>query len=191
MHIPTRRIQNQRQRSIIGVVLGPGLLGLGLLALAACHRALPVVHARDLTISDAVITPASGAGRISALFVTIDNNGPEDRLIGLSSPVADKIELHITTTKDGLSQMRRTDGIVIPGNGAARLASGGAHAMLFGVKADPRSGRAAGKTVPVTLNFARNGPVEIVATFAHGGHHHGQDDRGQDAHGRKGHDQHK
>lgn len=183
MQIPTSWIQNRRQRFVIGIILG---LGVGLLALAACHRALPVVHAKDLTIRDAVITPASGAGQISALFLTIDNHGPEDRLIGLSSPLADKIELHITSTVNGLSQMRQTDGIIIPGNGAARLESGGAHAMLFGVKGDAKSDQAPGKTVPVTLNFARNGEVPILATFTHGSHHHD----GHDAHGRKGHDKH-
>lgn len=102
---------------------------------------------------------ANGAG-----FVTIRNAGDRpDRLVSATSPRAARVEIHSTEMEGGVMRMRVLPaGLEIPAKGEARLASGGAHLMLVGL----RTPLAAGERVPVTLRFARAGDMPVEFSVA-------------------------
>lgn len=54
----------------------------------------------------------------------------------LGSPGFDSVELHQTTTADGISRMRSLDSLNVPARGEAVLEPGGTHLMLFGPRQD-------------------------------------------------------
>jgi copper(I)-binding protein len=97
----------------------------------------------------------------AAAYVTIVNHGAEgDVLIAASSPQADRVEFHVSTRDGGVMRMRpATSGITVPAHGTIELRpEGGYHVMLSGLKAPLRSGT----ILPVTLRFAKAGPIDVV-----------------------------
>jgi copper(I)-binding protein len=99
----------------------------------------------------------TGAG-----YLTITNSSNEpDALIAVSTPAAEKGELHIMQVKDGIMTMHPVEGgIKIPAGGKVALAPGGLHLMFINLKQAFEEG---GK-LPVTLTFEKAGKVD---TFLH------------------------
>ena len=95
-------------------------------------------------------------------YLTIENTGKEaDRLTGIASPIADRVEIHEMTTKDGTMTMRQAEaGVEIPAGATVALAPGGFHIMFIDLKETLVEG---GK-VPVTLTFEKAGSI---GTFLH------------------------
>jgi copper(I)-binding protein len=102
--------------------------------------------------------PAAGG------FLTITNHGGEpDRLIAVSSPVAEIGEIHEMKVEDGVMTMRPLDGgLEIPPNETVSLKPGGYHIMLIGLKAP----LVEGEEVPVTLTFETAGSIETLLHIA-------------------------
>ncbi|MXO66725.1 copper chaperone PCu(A)C [Altericroceibacterium endophyticum] len=92
-------------------------------------------------------------------FMTIANTGPgSDRLIGGSTPVAGDVQVHTVDMTGGVMRMRQLqDGLEIPAGGTVTLRPGSFHIMLMGLKHPLEQG----ETVPLTLTFAKAGPVEV------------------------------
>lgn len=117
----------------------------------------------------------SGAG-----YLTLTNTGTaDDRLLGGSTPAAKGFELHESSMTGGIMRMRRLDrGLIVHAGETVRIAPGGYHIMLTGLKQP----LVAGATVPATLRFERAGPVDIafkvqaldVAVPDHGPMDHGK-----------------
>lgn len=93
-----------------------------------------------------------------AVYMELFNHGSViDRLISGSSPIAERVELHRSSMKDGVVRMRPVKAInVLPGKPTA-IAPGGLHIMLIGLKQP----LIAGKTFRLTLTFERAGSVEV------------------------------
>lgn len=93
-------------------------------------------------------------------FMTITNTGDEpDRLIAVSSPVAEIGEVHEMKVEDGVMTMRPLDGgLEIPAHSSVTLAPGGYHVMFIDLKAPI----ARGSDVMVTLTFARAGTLDTA-----------------------------
>lgn len=104
-----------------------------------------------------------------AAYVTIMNSGHHaDKLLGASSPIAQRAELHSHTMEGGVMKMRPVVSIeLLPGEKVA-LKPGGFHVMLMGLKQPLKEG----DHFPLTLRFANAAPttVEVVvqATAAKG-----------------------
>lgn len=94
-----------------------------------------------------------------ALFVSIHNQGPADRLLSASVDIAETTELHAHIHQDGLMKMVQVDDIEVPANGNLELEPGGYHIMLIGLKQPLREG----EHFPVRLEFAQAGTVELTA----------------------------
>ena len=109
-------------------------------------------------------TPPGAAAAVG--YLRIDNDGPvADRLLGGSSPLVDRIEVHQVTLIGGVMRMRPVvGGLTIPAHGTATLAPGGFHLMLIG----PKRQFKVGDRIPAMLRFERAGPVRIrfTAEFA-------------------------
>jgi copper(I)-binding protein len=69
------------------------------------------------------------------------------RLVGVSTPVAGRAELHEMAMENNTMRMRQVDAIDLPAGKAVNLASGGYHVMFFDLKRQLKEG----ETVPVTL----------------------------------------
>ncbi|OXR48415.1 hypothetical protein PuT2_13380 [Pusillimonas sp. T2] len=93
-----------------------------------------------------------------AVYLTLRNSGgTADRLVGVSTPVAKKAELH-THIKDGeLVRMRQINAIELAASSSVTLESGGLHIMLIGLK----HALIKGKSFPLTLVFEEAGPVVV------------------------------
>lgn len=69
------------------------------------------------------------------------------RLVGISTPVAGRAELHEMAMENNTMRMRQVDAIDLPAGKAVNLASGGYHVMLFDLKRQLKEG----ERVPLTL----------------------------------------
>ena len=149
----------------------------------------PAAFAHDgVHIVDPYARTMGGVGTSGAVFLVIENHqASDDRLIGVKSDAAQKVELH--THKDdgnGVMQMLHVpEGFVIPAKGEHALARGGDHVMLMGLTRELKDG----DMIPVTLVFETAGEVAIevpvdnarkAAAMDHSGHGmtHGQTDAG-------------
>ncbi|WP_448664111.1 copper chaperone PCu(A)C [Sphingomonas sp. CJ20] len=93
-------------------------------------------------------------------FMTIANTAKRpDQLLGGSSPVAQRVEIHTMSLEGGVMRMRALpDGLAIPPHGSVSLAPGGYHIMLIGLKR-PLALRG---RVPLTLRFRHAGNVKVT-----------------------------
>nr|WP_253913453.1 copper chaperone PCu(A)C [Pseudoruegeria sp. HB172150] len=108
-------------------------------------------RATDIALTDAQLVPMGGG---YALTVKIDNPGPPDRLIEVS-------------TGEGQLMMAGasfTEGLPVPAGSTPALAMDGAHGMLMGLPGETEEGR----LVPITLRFAEAGAVSTRARVAGG-----------------------
>lgn len=149
-------------------------LALGLLALSSpgsaladdTHQHMAMGHEGgaeaelgDLSITGGwarVMLPGQKAG---GGYLTVANKGSAaDRLVAAASPAAGKVEIHSMTMKGDVMEMRPlADGLEIPAGGTVELQPGGFHLMFLQVAEPFRKGG----TVPVTLEFARAGKVDL------------------------------
>lgn len=95
-------------------------------------------------------------------FLKITNTGAApDRLISVSSPVADLVQVHEMKMDGNIMRMRKVEtGLEIPAGGSVTLAPGGIHLMMMGLKGPLKQG----VLVPVTLVFEKAGRIEVELT---------------------------
>ena len=103
-------------------------------------------------------TPAGAS--TGAVYLTIANKSHDaDRLLGASSNVADKSQIHEMKVVNGIMEMREvTGGLPVPAGGSVELKPGSYHVMLSGLKKPLQ----AGETIPLTLDFEKAGKVSIT-----------------------------
>lgn len=113
----------------------------------------------EIVVSDAYArssNPLAGAA-----FVVIENTGPRaDRLIGVRSEAAARVELHThTEDENGVMRMRQIEGgLTIPAGETAHLMRGGDHVMFMGLTTP----WAQDDSLTLTLIFEDAGEVEIT-----------------------------
>lgn len=92
-------------------------------------------------------------------YVTIVNTGTRsDRLVGGTTSVAERLEIHESSIVDGIARMRLAkQGIEIPAGATLNLQPGGTHIMLV----NPRQRPAEGEKFKATLEFEKAGSVEV------------------------------
>ena len=154
----------------IGVAVALTMAALLFVAWAAWAEA-----AGDIGITSAWARPTIGQGKATAAYMTIANGGEaDDTLLRARSRAAERVEVHQTTkSDDGVMRMRPVGGgLPIPAGERVSLAPGGYHVMVMGL----REPLAEGGELPLTLEFAKAGPVEIVVPVRKGaggahGHH--------------------
>jgi copper(I)-binding protein len=80
-----------------------------------------------------------------------------DRLLGGSTPMAQRLELHSMAMQGDVMQMRQIDAIELPPGKTVALQPGGLHLMFVGLTQP----LAVGSKVPVTLKFEKAGEVKV------------------------------
>lgn len=133
--------------------LSVGLAG-ATLALAALAHSFKL---REITIGHPYARTTAPGQSTGGAYLRFENRGPDDRLLGASSPAATGIELHDTKMDGDVMQMRQVDAIAVPSNKAVELKPGGLHLMLVGLKAPLKKG----DVFPMTLRFEKAGEVTV------------------------------
>ena len=132
----------------------------------------------QVTVSDPWVRATVPNQKTSGAFMQV-RSSQAARLVGISTPVAGRAELHEMAMDNNTMRMRQVDAIDLPAGKAVNLASGGYHVMLFDLKRQLKEG----ERVPVTLVVqdatkksssvtveAQVKPLTYVAPAA--GHHH-------------------
>lgn len=134
------------------------------LAALSCHFFNPAraedVRAGDLVISQAWSRATPGGAKVGGGYLSIENKGTApDRLTGASADFAGKIEIHEMATTNGVMTMRPLDkGLTIEPGKTVKLAPGGYHLMMFGLKSPLKQG----EKLPITLEFEKAGKVKTT-----------------------------
>ncbi len=146
-------------------------------ALAAGLLSLAAVAAQDpkLEFEDAWVRALPPFQPNTAAYLTLVNRGEVAvAIVGASSNVAEKVELHTTRKVDGLMRMEQLQGLAVAPGERVILAPGGTHLMLLGLAYMP----APGDDVQLCLQLATGGEVCTTAEVRTGGdtldhsHHH-------------------
>jgi periplasmic copper chaperone A len=122
-------------------------------ALAACERPAP------LEIADGWTRDSVGGTDNAAVFMTITS--PEaDRLVGASTPAAEKTDLMTMESDGGTMAMKYLEAIDIPAGEPVSLDPSGLHVWLADLDAPLK----AGDTFPLTLEFETAGKREVTVS---------------------------
>ncbi|WP_282153502.1 copper chaperone PCu(A)C [Ruegeria atlantica] len=131
-----------------------------LTTLAAATIATAAFAQGTITVDDAYARSSGKSAKAGAAFMMIQNTGAtDDRLIGVESDAAARVELHThIVDENGIAKMTRVEeGISIPAGETHMLKRGGDHVMFMGLTAPFEQDA----MVPVTLIFETAGKVEI------------------------------
>jgi len=132
--------------------------------------------ADGLAVTQAWSRATPPGATVAAVYLTLDNSGgTADRLLSVSTDVAERPEVHTTVHDGDVVRMRRTEPLDIAAGERIAFGPGGRHLMLMGLKAP----LVQGSRITVTLQFEKAGPVSFQvdvlagdATDPHAGHHH-------------------
>lgn len=112
----------------------------------------------DIVVTAPWARATPGALKIGAAYMTLANRGATpDRLIGVRSDVAERVELHTNLSQDGMMQMRPLDSVALPPGQAVRFEPSGLHLMLVNLKAPLQEG----SEFPLQVTFERAGTLTV------------------------------
>lgn len=135
--------------------------------LSACGQGDPAVN-----VTDAVVRLPAVQGNPGAAYFTLRANRTPMRILGVSSPQVQRIELHESEMAGGRMRMGPLEDNSFGAEGVKVFEEGGAHAMLFGINPAVQ----AGGTVRVTFDFdnapdvTMDVPVESAGGMGAHGH---------------------
>jgi periplasmic copper chaperone A len=125
-----------------------------LLLLGACEPA-----ERAPKISGAWSPATAPSVTVGAAYMRIRSHRA-DVLMGATSPVAEKVEMHTNFRVGAVARMRRLDSLSLSPHVMYTFAPGGMHFMLMGLHAP----LASDSRFPMTLHFREAGDVEVMVT---------------------------
>lgn len=135
------------------MIVRPRLLaGLAVIALAGCAKE------EELRVTDAYVRVSPVAQNPSAAYFTIQG-GPQDvSLIGVSTEVAIRTEMHETMAgHQGMASMKPVTNVQIPAGSTVRFEPGGKHVMIWNLNPGLKPPR----RIALNLSFS-NGERIIV-----------------------------
>lgn len=136
-------------------LLIPILLGL---ATAAFAQQMGPIH-----VEGAKARPTAPGATTGVVYMFVMNHGEtDDTITGLSTLVADKAEMHRTTNENGVMRMDAVPELTVKANDGVMFKPGDLHIMLIGLNQPLKLG----DKFPITLNFAKAGPVTVTVEVA-------------------------
>lgn len=112
-----------------------------------------------VSVEHAYIRSSIPGTTITSSYMVIENKGQKTvTLLGASSKISPRIEIHQHSMSDGMMRMRQLDSIDIKANQRIVLQPSGLHLMLFDVKRPLQ----AQQKIELTLNFLNQSPVTIL-----------------------------
>ncbi|HUW27149.1 MAG TPA: copper chaperone PCu(A)C [Sulfuriferula sp.] len=130
------------------------MLGLALLAQTAM--------AADVKVENVWMRATVPGQQVAGAYMDITS--PENaRLVGVQSPAAGSMEIHLMRMHHGVMEMREIKVLPLPKGKTVKLAPGGFHLMLFDLKQSFKTG----ETVPIKLTIEtankKRETVEVTA----------------------------
>ena len=120
------------------------------------------VWAGEVVVSEAWAR-ASAPGQDSAAVYLRITSQQDARLIAVTSPAADSVEMHSMTHDKGVMRMRELDAVSLPAGQGVVLGSGGDHLMLLGLKKPLKVGGKVPLTFTVQFTDRRKEKIEVKA----------------------------
>lgn len=114
----------------------------------------------SMTIEEVWARPTAPTATNAAFYGTITNQtANHDRLVGMSSPVCEEIQLHRSSMTDGVMSMRPAEAWEneVLGSHPLELEPGGLHLMCLGL----REPLVDGETTELELTFTNYGSVVV------------------------------
>ena len=126
-----------------------------------------------ITVHNAWMRPTAKGENGAVYFAIHNGSSREDELVGVSSSVAESVEIHESSMAEGTDVMKMNQLFSVPLERGAEVTfePGGLHVMLVNIKREV----AVGEDVEVTLHFKNHQdiPVKVsVAEFAPTGDEH-------------------
>ena len=84
---------------------------------------------------------APGVPSSAAYFIIKNNTDKDISLTAAKSDIAERVEIHEHSMKDGLMKMQQVNGIVIPKQSSTEFKPGGYHVMFMGLKDSVKEGQ--------------------------------------------------
>ena len=136
-----------------------------LLAIAALAMAIVPLAAdaadmtrNGITVSEAWARETPGGSTNGAVYLTIKaDQGTSDTLVSVSTPAAQRAELHTHIMDGTIMRMRKIESVPIQASTSRQLVPSGDHIMLFDLKAPLK----AEETMELVLVFAKAGDIKI------------------------------
>jgi copper(I)-binding protein len=136
------------------LAIGGAVIGATVLAAALAWTA------ETLTPENAWVPFAAATVKVHAAYMEIINsNDAEQHIVGAESPDYERVELHESIVKDGLSQMQAVDQVTVPARGRIVFAPGGLHFMLI----TPRHAQSLDGHVSIVLRLRGGEQVQVSA----------------------------
>ena len=105
-------------------------------------------YAQSVEVKDAWVRGTVPAQKATGAFMEITGKTAA-RLVSAESPAAATVEIHNMSMQNGVMKMFPVEAIDIPAGKTVKLASGGYHVMLMGIKQQMKPG----ERVPLKLTF--------------------------------------
>lgn len=114
---------------------------------------------QGVRVSDAWVR-AAAQGDVTAAYFTLENPGRlAETLAGMSSPAAERVELHRTAITGETARMEPVGAIQIPAGDRIAAVPGGLHAMVIGLRQPLRPG----ERVTLQFRFTQTGTIHVDA----------------------------
>ena len=123
----------------------------------------------QVTVENPWVRATAPGAKVAAGYMVIRNAGAADRLIGASSPAAERVEMHVTQRDGDVARMRQVEAYEV--RRALELKPGGAHLMFVNITGAFKEG----EKIPVALKFEKAGEVKTqfhVGRITSGAHDH-------------------
>jgi periplasmic copper chaperone A len=142
--------------------LAPSIAGIGLaMALLTSGAMAQDAMLKDLRIRQATASPSMPGAQAGGAVATLENKGlAADKLIGATTPKAERVEIHVMKMENNIMRMREVGPVEIkPGQTVVMGKSHpeGLHMMLMGLKQPLKEG----EKFPITLTFEKAGSVQL------------------------------
>jgi copper(I)-binding protein len=130
----------------------------GALLLTGCGGG-PAKKDRMISVERPWVRLPAVAGESGAAYFRLTGGAEGTSLVGVSSPLVKKIELHESMTGGGMASMKKLDSVDFAYDGTIEFKPGGKHAMIFGLPGSVKPGA----TLPLTFAFDTAPPVTVTA----------------------------
>lgn len=87
-----------------------------------------------IVVSSARVLPPFPGKDTAAAYFELKNEGGDNRLVSVSSPISDAVEIHNHIEENGVMKMRRVEGVDLEAGETVAFKPGSYHIMMF--KAD-------------------------------------------------------
>jgi len=113
-----------------------------------------------IEIKNAWIREAPPGATVAALYLEINNNGGEDQIVSINTPVSEIAEIHNTqVSPDGTGKMIKLENVSIQSGELLKFSPGGKHIMLINLK----KALIPGEVYEVTVDFKNSGQKSVNA----------------------------